>query len=133
MSDFCYDRPTIRHLLRQARLMGRMMGRLGVDQAVAARRAKGLALFEARVRCIDCEAVPSCRAWLDDEGVDDSPPRFCPNARFFRGCLGRGRMQAIGEPIPVRRTGRVVRGRPWEGAQGRSRVAALEEPRDGKT
>jgi hypothetical protein len=37
MSDFCYSRPMLNRVLQQAALMDRMMARLGVDFATAAR------------------------------------------------------------------------------------------------
>jgi hypothetical protein len=43
VSDFCYSRPMLDRVMRQAELMDRMMGHVGVDPAPAARLDKGMA------------------------------------------------------------------------------------------
>jgi hypothetical protein len=88
MSDFCYGRPTVNRVLRQAELMDRMLQRLGVDPAVAARLENGMAWYEARSQCIDCHSEPQCKEWLKRAPVEPSiePPAFCHNFAFFRRC-----------------------------------------------
>ena len=56
MSDFCYSRPMLKRVLKQAELMDRMRERLGVGAATAARLDKGTAWYEARTRCIACHS-----------------------------------------------------------------------------
>jgi hypothetical protein len=88
MSDLCYSRPMLNRIFRQAELMDRMMERVGVDPATAARLDKGMALYEARTRCIACCSERKCLDWLGRppaEGCSD-PPEFCHNAEFFRSC-----------------------------------------------
>ena len=64
MSDFCYTRPMFDRVFRQAELMDRMMGRVGVDPIAAARVDKGMAWYEARTKCIACCSERQCRDWL---------------------------------------------------------------------
>ena len=56
MSDFCYSRPMLNRVLQQAELMDRMMERLGLDLAAAARLENGTVWYEARTRCIACHS-----------------------------------------------------------------------------
>ena len=86
MSDFCYSRPMLDRVFRQAELMDRVMERLGVDPAMAARVDRGTAVYEARTRCIACSHERECRHWLEGSGVHASPADFCPNADFLRYC-----------------------------------------------
>jgi hypothetical protein len=88
MSDFCYTRPMLNRVLQQAELMDRVMARLGVDRASAARLEKGMAWYEARTRCIDCHSDRQCQEWLKrvPAAPPDGPPDFCNNAAFFRRC-----------------------------------------------
>ena len=88
MSDFCYSRPMLNRVIRQAELMDRMMERVGVDPAAAARIDRGMASYEARTRCIACCSERQCRDWLarSDAEASSEPPQFCHNAKFFRRC-----------------------------------------------
>jgi hypothetical protein len=88
MSDFCYSRPMLNRVLQQAELMDRMMGRLGVDLATAARLENGMAWYEARSTCIACHSERQCQEWLKRAPVEPSlrSPDFCHNAAFFRRC-----------------------------------------------
>ena len=88
MSDFCYSRPMFDRVFRQAELMDRMMGCVGVDPIAAARVNKGMAWYEARTKCIACCSERQCRDWLARSEVQafSDPPEFCQNAAFFRHC-----------------------------------------------
>ena len=88
MSDFCYSRPMFDRVFRQAELMDRMMERVGVNAATAARVDKGMAWYEARTKCIACCSERQCRDWLarSEAQVFSEAPEFCHNAEFFRQC-----------------------------------------------
>ncbi len=86
MSDFCYSWPMLNRVFRQAELMDRMMGRVGVNPAVAARVAQGAAWYEARTKCISCCHEHECRNWLECSEGHPMPPDFCTDAEFFRSC-----------------------------------------------
>lgn len=86
MSDFCYGRPMLSRIFRQAELMDRVMERLGIDPSVAARLDKGMAWYEARTKCIACCSDRRCRSWLDRSDVSHGAPQFCANVEFFRRC-----------------------------------------------
>jgi hypothetical protein len=90
MSDFCYSRPMLNRVLRHAQLMDRMMERVGVDTAKAARIDKGVAWYEARTRCIACNSERECVHWLKrpQARAPSEIPEFCANAAFFRSCRG---------------------------------------------
>ena len=64
MTDFCFSRPMLERVLHHAELMDRMMERVGVNAAVAARVDRGMAWYEARTRCIGCSSERQCRDWL---------------------------------------------------------------------
>ena len=86
MRNFSYSWPMHSRVFRQAELMDRMMVRVGVNPAVAARVDQGAAWFEARTNCISCCHEHECRNWLEcSEGLP-MPPDFCPSAEFFRSC-----------------------------------------------
>ena len=74
----------------QARLLGEMMERLGVDPGEAARAGGGTALAAASRRCLYCSSAEICRHWLDDTGEREAPA-FCPNASF----LDRARASSV--------------------------------------
>jgi hypothetical protein len=78
MSDFCYSRPMLHRVLQQAEPMDRMMERLGVDLATAARLEKGMAWYEARCQCIACHSERQCQEWLKRAPAEppDGPPDF---------------------------------------------------------
>lgn len=90
MTDFCYSRPMLNHVLQQAATMDRMMAAVGVAPAVAARVEHGTGFYEARTRCIECRALSACKAWLATSQPDPAPPPFCPNRAFFAACLEQG-------------------------------------------
>ena len=72
-------RLTVEHVEQQARLMGTVMERTGVDFSLTARE-DGFAA--ASRRCLVCTSSKRCRRWLEQGGGDAAPP-FCPNALFF--------------------------------------------------
>ena len=88
MSDFCYSSPMLDRIFRQAELMDRMMERVGVNPAAAARLERGTAWYEARTSCIACCSERQCRDWLtlSETQAVSAPPEFCHNAAFFRRC-----------------------------------------------
>jgi hypothetical protein len=88
VSDFCYSRPMIDRVFRQAELMDRMMERVGVNAAAAARVDKGMAWYEARTKCIACCSERQCHDWLarPEAQASSEAPEFCHNAEFFRYC-----------------------------------------------
>ena len=90
MSDFCYRRPMLDRVFRQARLMDRVMERAGVDAGMAARSDKGMAFYDARTKCIACCRERACRMRLEGAEGHLLPPDFCPNAAFFRSCAALG-------------------------------------------
>jgi hypothetical protein len=85
MTDFCLDSPMLDQILRHAELMDRMMDCVGVDAAAAIRIDQGMALYEARTRCIGCCHERQCRDWLARTEVNKSneAPEFCCNTKFF--------------------------------------------------
>jgi hypothetical protein len=105
MGDFCYPRPMLDHVLAQADLMDRMIGRVGVNPAVIARLDRGMTWYAARTRCIECSHPRECRAWVDGSAPGTAPPDFCPNAALFRSCLSkapRGGAGALTDASPQR-------------------------------
>jgi hypothetical protein len=76
-------------IFRHAELMDRVMERIGVDPASAARVDRGMAWYEARSRCIACCDERACRAWLECPDPPTALPRSCANAEFFRRCRMR--------------------------------------------
>ena len=91
MTDFCFSRPMLERVLWRAKLMDRMMERVGVNAAVAARVDRGMAWYEARTRCIGCSSEWECRDWLARAEIDvpNEPPGFCCNAGFFEPLQSR--------------------------------------------
>ncbi len=74
----------IRRLDLQARLLGEMMERLGVDPGGAAREASGAGLAAAASRCRACGSWDACKGFLEaTEGLAPAAPAFCPNGDFF--------------------------------------------------
>jgi hypothetical protein len=88
MSDFCYSFPVFSRVLDRAALMDRVMERIGTDPGRAARVDEGMAWYEARTRCIACNADRQCHAWLELPvgGAPQTAPVFCPNAAFLESC-----------------------------------------------
>jgi hypothetical protein len=94
MNDFCYREPLLDRILRHAELMDRVMERVRVDAAAAARLDKGMAWYEARLACIECSSERQCLDWLAclPGSPSPQPPEFCHNSDFFRSCrLGAAR------------------------------------------
>jgi uncharacterized protein DUF6455 len=88
MSDFCYSRPMLNRVRRQAEVMDRMIEAVGVDPAVARRLDMGMGWYEARSRCITCHNEAQCADWLRKSSNRTSAelPAFCPNVAFFHAC-----------------------------------------------
>ena len=86
MSDHSHRRPMLDRVFRHAELMDRMMERVGIDAAAAARLGMGTAFYKARTRCIGCCRERQCRDWLarSEFGAPGEPPEFCSDAEFFR-------------------------------------------------
>ena len=99
MSDFCYARPMLDRIFRQAELMDCVMQRLGIDPATAARLDRGTAWYEARTRCIACCDERQCRAWLASADPPTALPSSCANGEFFRRCTMR-RPSKVHSPSP---------------------------------
>jgi hypothetical protein len=78
--------PMFDRVERQSRRFDEMIERLEINPASAARRAGGLALAQARSRCLMCTEPHLCRFWLDQAGAAPATPEFCPNAAFLRSC-----------------------------------------------
>ncbi len=102
VSDFCYSRPMLNRIIRQAELMDRMMERVGVIPAAAACIDRGMAWYEARTRCIACCSERECRDWLARSEAETSSeaPEFCHNADFFRRCGLLGAIDGSATRIP---------------------------------
>jgi hypothetical protein len=86
MSDLGKSWPMLGRNSRQPELMLRMMDRIGVNQAVAARVDGGMAWAGARTKCIFCRREGECRVWLDGPQAASMPQGLCPNVEFFRWC-----------------------------------------------
>lgn len=65
--------------------MDSVMERLGLDLNLAARKAGGAAMKEARDICLACPMQRRCREWLDGQ-TTLGEPNFCPNLIFFEQC-----------------------------------------------
>ena len=87
MGDFCFSRPMLDRIFRQAELMDRMIERVGAKPAAIARVDRGMAWYEARTKCIDCRHEQACRDWLERSPASPAQPDFCANAELFRSCL----------------------------------------------
>lgn len=69
----------------QARLLGEMMERLGVDPALTG----GAPLAAAARACRACPEGAACRRFLDaPPGPGTAPPAFCPNGGLFARLRG---------------------------------------------
>lgn len=78
--------PMFERVERQSRRLDEMIERLEINPASAARRSGGLALAQARSRCLMCTEPHLCRFWLDQAGGLPATPEFCPNADFLESC-----------------------------------------------
>jgi Family of unknown function (DUF6455) len=67
-------------------LMERMIERMSVSPAAAARVDGGMALREARTKCIFCRREDVCAHWLDGTDGSRQAREFCPNVAFFEHC-----------------------------------------------
>jgi Family of unknown function (DUF6455) len=86
MSDRGNCWPMLDQNSRQPELMQRMMVRIGVNQAMAARVDGGMAWADARTKCIFCHRTAECCAWLEGPETVPMPTGLCPNIEFFRWC-----------------------------------------------
>jgi hypothetical protein len=86
MSDFGYRCHMLEETSLRPELMDRMMERLLVSLSVAGRVDGGMALDEARTKCIFCRHETECRYWLEGSETLCGPTEFCPNVDFFRQC-----------------------------------------------
>lgn len=68
-----------------SKLLGRMMKRCGVDPVLLAQERCGATFTAVAQRCMTCGRTDSCQRWLHatEDGVEQMPPAFCPNARRF--------------------------------------------------
>jgi hypothetical protein len=105
VSDFCYGRPMLERIFRQAELMDRVMERIGVAPSTAARLDQGMAWYQARSRCIACCTDCECRAWLERPDPLPGPPPSCPNGDFFRRCLAAPQSKVHSVPRTSHREG----------------------------
>ena len=71
---------------RQARLMSRMMNRLGVTPDDASQASLGVPLGSISRTCQSCNHAGECEAWLSESNLAYAAdaPGFCPNAETFR-------------------------------------------------
>lgn len=77
--------PLANQVDRRARLLDRIIERLGIEPAAAARRDDGRAIAEARTACLHCPDAQTCEAWLNAaRGGLPVPPPSCPNRSFFK-------------------------------------------------
>jgi hypothetical protein len=67
-------------------LMERMMQRMSVSPVAAAHVDGGMALREARTKCIFCRCESECVYWLGVKDGSGDPREFCPNVAFFQDC-----------------------------------------------
>ncbi|KAA2234181.1 DUF6455 family protein [Salinarimonas soli] len=74
----------VQRIEMQARLLGEMMERLGVDPEIAACEAGGAGLAAVALRCRACGSRAECRRFLDEAtGSVPAAPAFCPNGDFL--------------------------------------------------
>lgn len=71
--------------------MDLVMERAGADTAVAARKACGAALAQARDKCLSCTLDRECRNWFKTPEGLTRLLESCPNASFFRDCARKSR------------------------------------------
>ena len=76
-------RPMVEQIWAREQILHRMLLRLGIDIATAARRGQGTAYSVARTNCIKCENAALCEAWLQSAVALDQPPACCRNSLFF--------------------------------------------------
>lgn len=73
----------IRRYDHQARLMARMVAKLGLDPTQAYDHSMGIARQGTlAARCFACAHATQCAAWLDGKPGPDRHA-FCPNAEAF--------------------------------------------------
>jgi Family of unknown function (DUF6455) len=86
MLDICDRWQLLRLTSRRPELMDRMMERMRVSFSAVSRIDGGMALDEARTKCIFCRHGVECRYWLEVSDKLRAPIDFCPNTAFFRCC-----------------------------------------------
>jgi hypothetical protein len=79
MNDFGYRCQMLDGTFHRPELMERML----VISCEANRVDGGMALSEARTKCIFCRHQAECRLWLEGSKTVRGPTDFCPNAEFF--------------------------------------------------
>lgn len=75
-----------RNVERQAVRMHQMMQRLNIDAPRFGVLQFGNTYGESRARCLNCQSVGECLAWLDATPPKRETPGFCPNTSFFEAC-----------------------------------------------
>jgi hypothetical protein len=86
MSNFGHRCQMLNETSSRPELMDRMMERMLVSLSVAGRIDGGMALDEARTKCIFCRHEVECHYWLEGLETLRGPTDFCPNVDFFRWC-----------------------------------------------
>lgn len=77
---------------QQAKRMGRMMERLGVDVPQLASQRQGREFLQAMSTCAHCDSTEKCEQSMADRQAgrpSSDPAEFCPNAPRFAECCGR--------------------------------------------
>lgn len=78
--------PLLEQVRRRQQLMDRMMLTTGVNMSRVVSIDGGLAFLEASSKCRLCPDEPACVHWLEGAEALETPPDFCPNAKFFKTC-----------------------------------------------
>jgi Family of unknown function (DUF6455) len=81
--------PLLEQVRRRQRLMDHMMLTTGVKMSRVVSIDGGLAFIEASSKCRLCPDEPACVHWLEGAETIETPPEFCPNAKFFKSCGGK--------------------------------------------
>jgi hypothetical protein len=68
---------------RRAVRMYEMLRRFNVDVKALAKLDEGRTFLAARQRCLNCEGVGECLAWLDGRRSGEDASEFCSNADLF--------------------------------------------------
>lgn len=89
MQDNICRWPVCRQVAQRERRTEHMMERLGVDAGALVRMRQGETFADVRRKCFECSYSRECRIWLDNNGVSDGEPQFCPNFKTFLECLRR--------------------------------------------
>jgi hypothetical protein len=78
--------PQTDRVWRQFARLDIVLGRLGIDPVLAARKSGGTAMANARNVCLGCVLQRECSRHLEDGQDARAILDFCPNAGFFREC-----------------------------------------------